>query len=290
MVAFAGVAGIGLMASSAAWAQQSGLFGGNSPLNGSNGLGTASTGGLGGFGSVGNSGFGNTGGGFGNTGGGLGNTGGFGSTGGGFGNAGGGFGNSGGFGTTGGNAGFGGNNQFGAGNAGGQQGFIGRSNTQGAMIGNRQAGQQGQGGRNQFGNQGQFGRNNQNQFNRGGQNRNFMQQQQGMLDGGQGMQGQQQQRSIRPQLKVAFDVGVPDLQATSRRGADVQARFERISRRAALEGVTISVDGSTVTLRGQVASEDARKLAGMLVALEPGVRSVKNELTVGAEPPAAGIN
>ena len=54
-----------------------------------------------------------------------------------------------------------------------------------------------------------------------------------------------------------------------------------------LSGVSVAVNDGKVTLRGQVNSEESRKLAGMLVALEPGVRSVQNDLTV-AEPPAPG--
>ena len=46
------------------------------------------------------------------------------------------------------------------------------------------------------------------------------------------------------------------------------------------QGATVTFDGSTVVLKGSVASEGDRKLAQQMALLEPGVRSVRNELAV----------
>ena len=53
-------------------------------------------------------------------------------------------------------------------------------------------------------------------------------------------------------------------------------------------GATVAFgDNGVVTLRGEVDTEDARKLAMNLVLLEPGVRTVENELTVANAPAPA---
>ncbi|HTI50917.1 MAG TPA: BON domain-containing protein, partial [Planctomycetaceae bacterium] len=88
-------------------------------------------------------------------------------------------------------------------------------------------------------------------------------------------------RSVRPQLKIAFDAPSPKAATTVGR---ITTRFDKLSTRSVFSGVKFDADGGTVVLRGQVSSEEDRKLAGILVSMEPGVRSVKNELMV--TPPA----
>jgi osmotically-inducible protein OsmY len=72
--------------------------------------------------------------------------------------------------------------------------------------------------------------------------------------------------------------------------AAVEMRLAAVADRAGIKGITIEAEGSTVTLKGLVESEDARRVAAALVALEPGVSKVKNELTVAAaiDQPASG--
>lgn len=53
--------------------------------------------------------------------------------------------------------------------------------------------------------------------------------------------------------------------------------------------VEVSVEGATATLRGEVASERHRRLAGLLVLFEPGIDRVQNELTVKVAIPARGV-
>jgi hypothetical protein len=155
----------------------------------------------------------------------------------------------------------------GMGAAGGQrQGLVGQANTR--FVGNQQA-MQNQTGQNQFNNR-------QNTGNRGrGQNANQNNNQAG---------ANQNQRTVRPQLIVAFDrpQGVAE-----RSTLTLAQRFQKLSSRKAFEGITIEADGGKLTLRGEVDSAQTGKLAVTLARMEPGVKSVKNELTVREPAPAA---
>ncbi len=151
----------------------------------------------------------------------------------------------------------------------GQGGFVGRSDTAGRFVGNVMAGQQGVqgtnvggfggGGRGQFGGRG-GGFNPQGNFNRTNQNR----------------------RTIRPQLRIGFEVTpIPAADVESNLATQMQ-RLE--TSRPELDGIEVQVGADRVAvLRGQVASEEDKKLAAMYVRLEPGVRDVRNELTVQGE-------
>jgi hypothetical protein len=185
--------------------------------------------------------------------------------------------------------------QFGIATLPSQQGsFVGFGN-QGRFVGNAQAGAQQLGGGNSFGggrNNNQFGGRNNNQF--GGRNNNQFGGGRGNnqgfgLDqnfGGQGNFGganNRNQPTIRPIQKVAFSYPQPNPSLTT---TTINTRFEKLSERTSFRGLNVEVveDGKAV-LRGTVASEDSRRLAERIVALEPGVRSVRNELVV--EPTAA---
>lgn len=85
--------------------------------------------------------------------------------------------------------------------------------------------------------------------------------------------------AFRPQLRVAFKT--PPLPLNNVKTSMGQS-FDRIKEQnEQLRNVqfTLNADRS-VTLRGQVESASAKKLVGFLAMLEPGVRKVKNELTV----------
>jgi hypothetical protein len=85
------------------------------------------------------------------------------------------------------------------------------------------------------------------------------------------------QRTVRPQPRIAFT-------HQPRNATQVQTAVSgQLSNAAALNVSNLNVthDGAgQLTLRGSVASEDARRLAAAMARLEPGVRSVKNELVV----------
>jgi hypothetical protein len=58
--------------------------------------------------------------------------------------------------------------------------------------------------------------------------------------------------------------------------------LERFSvRQVAIDGLAVDLDeNGQLTMRGRVASDDAKKLATAIAQLEPGVRSVRNEMLV----------
>lgn len=151
-----------------------------------------------------------------------------------------------------------------AGAAGQQGGMVGQRNTR--FVGNAQAAQGAQGMNGQMNNrQGQ----NRNNTRRTGQNAN--QTNQG------GAAGNQQQKSVRPQMVVAFDHPIPTAEKTQ---TALTTRFTKLANKTQFKGIDIEVDGSRVILRGEVANAQDSKLATILARFEPGVRTVQNELTV----------
>jgi osmotically-inducible protein OsmY len=87
---------------------------------------------------------------------------------------------------------------------------------------------------------------------------------------------------IRAQQRIAFEY--PKITAPAMQ-TQAQVRFNKLTANSpAMRGVTLAAeDGGVVVLKGQVASESAAKLAEKLVRLEPGVKSVRSELTFPAE-------
>jgi hypothetical protein len=159
---------------------------------------------------------------------------------------------------------FGANSGMGLGGQG-QGNFIGRNANQfvgmNAMTG---AGMQGGAGLQNFngGNRGGMNLNNLQNFNQNG--------------------GQQQLVPIRAQQRIAFDypkVAAPAVQT------QVQVRFNKLTAKfPALHGITFAADeAGVVVLSGEVKSASAAKLAEKLVRLEPGVKSVRSELTYPTE-------
>jgi hypothetical protein len=214
--------------------------------------------------------------------GGAGSSGGFGSSG--FGSAGSGMGSmgSGGMGSGGmGGMGSGGMGGMGAGQGGmggQQQGFLGVNSNQNQFLGRgntQQQGGMGQNGMNQFGNNG---------GNRGGNRGNNLNTMNSML-GNSGMNSgmNRQQPAVRPRQKVAFDYPAPK---TDTLHVTLKSQLDRISlRHPGMTNVLVSSESNgELVLRGAVKSEADAKRAVNLVRLEPGVRSVRNELTF---PPSA---
>ena len=147
------------------------------------------------------------------------------------------------------------------------QGFTGRGDNAGQFVGNRLANQ----GSTQQTNTRQLG-NQRSQLNRsrttGASNR-------------LGNQTDQNRRVIRPRQQIAF--AFPKLGVTAIDNS-LQTRVKKLtSQGLAIRGVTWAIDEEgLVILRGEVDSERTRKLAALLVRLEPGVRTVQNELTLKA--------
>ena len=149
-------------------------------------------------------------------------------------------------------------------NQGNQNAFIGGRNPaqgQGGFIGaNQRTGQQQNNRLQQNNRQNNFGQNDFNNAN------------------GQGQQNQDPKRAIRPQLKVAFEeVQRPTAEIRS----TLQPRFDSLTQSPALRGVTYELDyEGVVILRGSVDTPSQKRLAENVVKLEPGVKKVRNELTL----------
>ena len=99
----------------------------------------------------------------------------------------------------------------------------------------------------------------------------------GLGGGGAGNNSAQAKKMIRPIVKVDIEVERP---SSVGRATDAKVRLDRIPLPKKLQGVTSSVVGDVVVLRGQVATESDKRLVERLVKLEPGIDSVQNEVTV----------
>jgi hypothetical protein len=171
-----------------------------------------------------------------------------------------------------GNSGFG---SFGAtpsinGQTNGQQQFIGRQDDGRRLVGSQQAGQQGTTGRSQ---QNRTNRtSNRRQTNREDfDNQNFGSQNRGRSGSSR--------LNIRPQQRIAFEYTEPSATSIT---STLETRFGRVADRLAnLGGITVTAEPEgLIVLTGAVTSEGDKRLAAMIARLEPGVRSVRNELIV----------
>ncbi|MEO2049909.1 MAG: BON domain-containing protein [Pirellulales bacterium] len=145
--------------------------------------------------------------------------------------------------------------------------FVGRDDNANRFVGDQRVGQQTGAATSQprFGNTG-AGRTNQARF--------------GNQSGPRG-QGQAARRVIHPRQEIAFQYPERDKSALS---GVVRGRFgQLVHRNASLQWVAIEItpQGAAV-LTGIVSDENSKKLAEILVSLEPGVRKVVNKLTFTA--------
>ena len=88
---------------------------------------------------------------------------------------------------------------------------------------------------------------------------------------------------IRARLRIGFSMIRP---APAQLGSRLSGRLERSSWLQAQTPMEVTIEKGTAILRGTVATEHDRMLAGRIARLEPGVRQVENQLTV-AESPAS---
>ncbi len=137
-------------------------------------------------------------------------------------------------------------------------GFVGRGDNAGRLIGQQNASQQGGNTNRTF-----QGVNNNTARNA---NQNF------------NAQGNTQ-NTIRPVVRVAFR---HRLRTTAVLNTTVRTRFRRLAvRQPRFRGVTVAmVEGRNIVLRGTVDSDASKVLAENIARMEPGIRSVRNELVV----------
>jgi len=139
--------------------------------------------------------------------------------------------------------------------------FVGRGTDSSQFVGRGTAGQQ-SGGRqsSQFGRGSQQSRRNVNQSS-GSSTRNL--------------------RVVRPRVRIAFNhPTIPAASLTS----TLTGQLQRFTAQNKLSGVRFDIDQNyTVTLKGEVPSNNSRKLHEIVARMEPGVRKVRNELVVLAD-------
>jgi hypothetical protein len=89
---------------------------------------------------------------------------------------------------------------------------------------------------------------------------------------------------MRVEVKVAFNAPRPTSDQMVR---EVGTRLAKILAEHHMSQPTLMMEGDTVILRGAAASENERDVISQLLAIEPGVRNVRNEMTVGLPAAAA---
>lgn len=82
--------------------------------------------------------------------------------------------------------------------------------------------------------------------------------------------------SVRPLQRVAFEYNAKSPQTLATKAG---TRIEKIGlKNPALQGVQVTVDGDKLVLTGKVKNAEQSRLAANLLRLEPGVRSIRNDL------------
>jgi len=89
---------------------------------------------------------------------------------------------------------------------------------------------------------------------------------------------------MRVEVKVAF---APPAQTSSQLAETIRTRLTKILADHQMSPANFSMEGDIAVLRGVAASESERAVIGQLVALQPGVGNVRNEMTVPVPPTAA---
>jgi len=113
---------------------------------------------------------------------------------------------------------------------------------------------------------------------RGNNNRNRM-----GMNGMQGLQSRANVPQFRAALRADFEHRAPEVSAIS---ANLSRRIGDAHSLTINAPVDVVVDGQTVILRGEVATEHDRRVAEQLARLEPGVWKIQNELVVSSQKPA----
>jgi osmotically-inducible protein OsmY len=89
----------------------------------------------------------------------------------------------------------------------------------------------------------------------------------------------------RVEVKVAF---TPPRPSSNQMALDIRTRLAKLLAANHMSQPTVNIEGDTVVLSGTAASENERDVISQLLAIEPGIRNVRNEMTVGLPADAAG--
>jgi hypothetical protein len=112
------------------------------------------------------------------------------------------------------------------------------------------------------------------------------------MRGGRNNRNRQQQNedtgeNERPAVRIRLELGfTPTRAAPSALARTVQTRIARLAVDHSLGRPQIAVEGDTVVLRGVAESDTQMLVLANLISLEPGVRAVRNEMTVAGTPAA----
>jgi hypothetical protein len=97
-------------------------------------------------------------------------------------------------------------------------------------------------------------------------------------------EGEEERPEMRIRLEVGFQAPRP---APSVLARTLQSRIERLAVDHSLGQPQVAVVGDTVVLRGVAESESQMLVLANLISLEPGVRTVRNEMTIAGAPAPA---
>jgi osmotically-inducible protein OsmY len=98
-----------------------------------------------------------------------------------------------------------------------------------------------------------------------------------------GTTGMQNNRQNERRAQYVTRISFAPPQSEPGATAQVRSAVEQSLMAIAPNGASVTMDGSTAVLTGTVASAHDRKLAERMALLEPGVRSVRNELAVSGD-------
>jgi hypothetical protein len=88
--------------------------------------------------------------------------------------------------------------------------------------------------------------------------------------------------TIRPRQRLGFEVAA---RPTEKIVSTISTRIDKIAlKKPALKQVNVELRGEQIVLSGKVKSINDSKLAENLLRLEPGVRSIRNELEIEQVP------
>ncbi len=101
----------------------------------------------------------------------------------------------------------------------------------------------------------------------------------GMNQFGNNNQNSKNQSKMRPSVKVGFAVPPATAATANATSTAIQSRIARLPSTVSARGIQVVMEGRTAILRGNVASQADERMMQRLVSLEPGVSTVRSELS-----------
>jgi osmotically-inducible protein OsmY len=96
-------------------------------------------------------------------------------------------------------------------------------------------------------------------------------------------------QTAAPQMSIGMEIGFqPAAAPTAQVSTALSSRISQMAGDRIDEPVTVTISGGQATLRGAVKSPYDRIVIGAMALMEPGVRQVRNELTIEPQTALAG--